>query len=249
MVWTELPWPEDFTISWLKKHGPFPKDMIKAAKKIAGQEFYRGKSRRDVSKTLGHGSNYLGKPEHMAKQSHIPKNLVEHYQDVYFSVFPEIKMWHQWTIEQLMTKQELTTPIFNRVRQFFGRPSDDSTIREGVAHCPQSMGADYTNRALLVLHEATINDNLPITLFLQKHDELGFRFKEKDEDFVMPKVKELMEQHYTLTDPSGNERDWYVPAESLVGWNLGHGNPDGLSGYPDSRTRTRNPFDIMGVQL
>lgn len=262
MVWDDLPWPSDFNLTWLAKHGPFPKDMVKAAKKIANEEFYRDKSRRDVSKTLGHGSNYLGKPPHMAKQSHIPFELVQHYQSVYFAVFPEIKQWHNWTIEQLMVKQELTTPIFGRTRQFFGKPSDDATVREGVAYCPQSMAADLTNSALLRLHQESRCGDLPINIFLQKHDEIGFRFKEGTEQIVLPRVKHIMEQHYTLTNPEGKTRDWHVPAEVLVGWNLGHRqdykdgkklatpiNPDGLVEYPDKRTRKHNPFDIMQAQL
>ena len=252
MVWDDLPWPTDFSLKWLALHGPFPRDLVKAAKKIANQKFYRQFSRRDLSKRLGHGSNYLGKPEHMAKQTHIPVNLVRHYQDVYFEAFPEIPLWHQWTIEQVMTKQELTTILFNRTRQFFNRPTDDATIREAVAYVPQSMAADYTNKALLELHKAAVHGNLPVTIFLQKHDELGFRYAEKDESLVIPRVCDIMEQSFVLTDPEGNKREWSVPVEALVGWNLGFKsdkNPDGLTDFPDTRTRSRNPFDLGSFSL
>jgi len=252
MVWDDLPWPTDFSLKWLALHGPFPRDLVKAAKKIANQKFYRQFSRRDLSKRLGHGSNYLGKPEHMAKQTHIPVNLVRHYQDVYFEAFPEIPLWHQWTIEQVMTKQELTTILFNRTRQFFNRPTDDATIREAVAYVPQSMAADYTNKALLELHKAAVHGDLPVTIFLQKHDELGFRYAEKDESLVIPRVCDIMEQSFVLTDPEGNKREWSVPVEALVGWNLGFKsdkNPDGLTDFPDTRTRSRNPFDLGSFSL
>lgn len=262
LVWDNLPWPADFNLKWLAAHGPFPKDMIKAAKRIAGQEFYRGKSRRDVSKTLGHAANYLGKPKEISKRAHIPLDNTIHYYDVYFSAFPEIKQWHNWTIEQLMVEQQLTTPIFNRTRQFFGRPSDDATIREGVAYCPQSMAADLVDRALIALHNHHVAGTFPAEAMVQKHDELIYRFKEGNENLVLPIIKEEMERHYTITSPDGTDRDWYIPIETLVGWNLGFRqdwkagkklsepiNPDGLMEYPDNRTRQRNPFDIMEIRL
>ena len=246
MVWEDLPWPQDFTVEWTIKHGPFPKDMVKAAKALAKVEVYREKSRRDLSKTLGHGRNYWGKPPNMAKQSHIDLGLVQHYQDVYFSVFPEIRQWHNWIIEQVQVDGGYST-IFGRPRRFFGRPSDDSTIREAIAHDGQSPAADYTNRALLRIHKAALKGELPVELFLQKHDEIGVRYKEEDEALVTTKMVELMEEHFVLTAPDGAQRDWYVPAEMLVGWNLGHAsaqNPDGLVELKgtDKRVREYDPW-------
>ena len=243
MVWENLPWPEDFTVEWTIKHGPFPADMIKAAKALAKVEAYRGKSRRDLSKTLGHGSNYWGKPPNMAKQSHIDLGLVQHYQDVYFSVFPEIRQWHNWIIEQIQVRGEYST-IFGRPRRFFGRSSDDATIREAIAHDGQSPAADYTNRALLRIHKASLYDGFPVELFLQKHDEIGVRYREEDEALVTSGMIQLMEEHFTLTAPDGSQRDWYVPAEMLVGWNLGHcsnSNPDGLIEFKGTDQRVRQP--------
>lgn len=255
MVWDDLPWPADFTLEWLNKHGPFPADLIRAAKKIAGQEFYRGKSRRDVSKTLGHGTNYLGQPFQMSKHSHIDIKLIEHYQSVYFAAFPEIKQWHNWTIQQVQVHQKITTiPPFNRERQFFSRPSDDATIREAVAYAPQSMAADYTDRALLAIHKAVLHEGLPLKLFLQKHDEIGFRYLIPNEQLVISRVCDIMEQSVTLTDPQGNTREWSIPVEAQTGWNLGHrndNNPDGLIVWrgEDKRVRERNPFDVRRLVL
>lgn len=249
MVWEDAPWPKDFTLDWLLKHGPFPKDLIKAAKAVAGKEFYRGKSMRDASKTLGHGTNYLGKPPQMSKHSHIPVALIQHYQSVYFAAFPEVAKWHRWVIEQVQTKGEITT-FLGRTRQFFGRPTDDATIREAVAFEPQSVAADYTNSALLAIYKS----DLPLKLFLQKHDEIGFRFKEEDAARVITAVKQIMERDITLEAPDGTPRVWRVPVEVESGWNLGRRkitkegeviNPDGLSSYPDDRTRSRNPFDFF----
>jgi hypothetical protein len=229
MVWPELPWPEDFTIEYLEKYGPFPKDLLKAAKKLAAAPFYRGKSRRDVSKTLGHGTSYMGKPPQMSKHSHIDIGLIQHYQDVFFAVFPEMRLWHNWVIEQVQVRGEITT-IMGRPRRFFGRPSDDSTIREAVAFEPQSLGADYTNTALLQLHKASLL-GLPLEMRVQKHDELIFTFADADEEWLIPKVVEIMEHAVELRSPTGETRLLRIPAEPETGWNLGRhsaANPNGL---------------------
>jgi len=248
MVWDNMGWPEEFTLEHLAKYGPFPKDIVAAAKKLSSQPFYRHFSYRDAVKRLGHGSNYRGKPPTMAKMTHIPVALVEHFQTAYFDRFPEIPRWHRWVVEQLQTKGEITTP-FGRVRRFFGRPNDDATIREAIAFAPQSMAADYTNRALLALHKASVRNELGIQVFLQKHDELGFRYSESIEDQCIAAAIKLMQQEIELVSPEGKPRHWLVPAEPQVGWNLGYAsesNPDGLIKYKgtDTRTRQHNPFNV-----
>jgi hypothetical protein len=237
MVWPDLPWPEDFKIEWCIKHGSFPKDLLKAAKKLASAPFYRGKSRRDVSKTLGHGTSYCGKPPQMSKHSHIEVKLIEHYQEVFFDAFPEIAKWHRWVAEQVQTTGEITT-MLGRTRRFFGRPNDDATIREAVAYEPQSVAADYCNRALLRLH--SMGDKFPGVIRLSKHDELVTTCAESLEEQVIKTMHEQMEEHITLTSPGGKTRDWYVPAEAESGWNLGRkseSNPNGISHPLDGRTR------------
>jgi hypothetical protein len=237
MVWPDLAWPQDFTIEWCIKHGAFPKDLLKAAKKLASAPFYRGKSRRDVSKTLGHGTSYCGKPPQMSKHSHIEVKLIEHYQEVFFSAFPEIAKWHRWVAEQVQTVGEITT-MLGRTRRFFGRPNDDSTIREAVAYEPQSVAADYCNRALLRLHN--MGNKFPAVIRLSKHDELVVSCKEADEELVLDIMREQMEERIMLTAPNGKQREWFVPAEAESGWNLGRkgdSNPNGIGHPLDGRTR------------
>lgn len=243
VVWPEMSWPQDFTLEWTIKHGPFPKDMIKAAKELASIEFYRGKSRRDVSKTLGHGTSYMGKAPQMSKQSHIELTLVRHYQEVFFYLFPEMLMWHQWVVEQVQTVGEITT-MLGRTRRFFGRPNDDATIREAVAYEPQSVAADYCNRALLRLHKLNLEGKFPATLRLTKHDELAVTFKEELEKEIIDIMVPQMEERIIISSPSGETREWYVPAEAESGWNLGRFskknpelNPNGLSNPLDGRVR------------
>lgn len=149
-------------------------------------------------------------------------------------------MWHQWVIEQVQTVGEITT-MLGRTRRFFGRPNDDATIREAVAYEPQSVAADYCNRALLRLHKLNLKGEFPATIRLTKHDELAVTFKEELEKEIIEIMVSQMEERITITSPSGESREWFVPAEAESGWNLGRfsdKNPDGLSHPLDSRTRT-----------
>lgn len=255
LVWPDLPWPAEFTLDYLSTYGPpFPKEVVKAAKALVTKDkYYRHFTRRDLVKRLSHGTNYRGKPEHMAKQTHIEFELVKEFQSTYFSAFPELTQWHTWVVQQLQTSGEITT-MFNRVRRFFGRPNDDSTIRAAIAHEPQSMAADYTNQALLRLLKSSLDGSLPIKLFLQKHDEIGFKYPETAEDLIVPAACDIMTSHHTLTAPDGTTRDWSVPVEPLVGWNLAHAdktNPDGLIEFTghDSRKRQTKANDFMKRRL
>ena len=152
-------------------------------------------------------------------------------------------MWHRWVVEQVQTKGEITT-FLGRTRRFFGRPNDDATIRKAVAYEPQSVAADYCNRALLRLHRLALTRDFPATIRLSKHDELVVTCKESLEKEVTTIMVAQMEEHITLTSPAGETRDWFVPVEIESGWNMGRksdSNPNGLSHPLDGRTRIELP--------
>jgi len=200
------------------------------------QSFY---VRRNGKICVTGNSNYMGKPPHMAKQSHIDVKLIEHYQSVYFSTCPELRQWHRWVVEQVQTKGEIVT-MLGRARRFFSRPNDDATIREAVAYEPQSVAADYCNRALLRLHNLWLKGDFPGTIRLSKHDELVVSCKEKLEEQILSIMREQMKEHITLVSPNGITRDWFVPAECESGWNLGRkseDNPNGIGHPLDGRKR------------
>lgn len=246
LIWPKLGWPSEFSLDGLKKYGVFPKDVVIAARKVANQIFYRGFSYRDLAKSAAHGTNYGGRAKTIALHLHVPVELAEHFQKEYFCAFPAIKKWHLWVAEQLQTTRQITT-LLGRRRIFFSRPTDDSTLREAIAFEPQSVATgDYTNRALLSIWNEAKAGRLPITLFLQKHDELGFRFNEEDEDLVVPEVVRLMQPEILLRSPSGKERIFKIPAAPKTGWNLAdysEKNPDGLKSFygQDSRKRGNQP--------
>ena len=170
-AWPDLKWPND----------------PKLARALAEEPFYRHLSRRDLSKKLGHGSNYYGKPFTMAHHAKITEVVAKQFQENYFSRFPGIPEWHRWTAQQLQISHSITTP-FGLTRQFFGRPNDDTTLREAIAFNPQSLTAVRLNLILWRIWKYMPH----IQLLAQLHDAVDFQFPEHlDEHEVVTEASEL----------------------------------------------------------
>lgn len=268
MAWRNLPWPADFRLELLPSmpNRKFPPDLMAAARAVANTEYYRGKSYRDMAKTLSHGSNYYGQPATMAKHTHTEVKIIATFQTGYFGAFPSIRRWHNWVKLQLETTATITT-LLGRKRKFWGRPDDNATLREMIAFEPQSVATgDYMNAGMLALWQ----QNLPLYLHKQIHDALAFSFDRRDEEWLIPAVCETLSWPITLTAHPDQlttlqklvrrsqqeerdlakllalpQREFRIPVEANVGWNLSKAspkNPNGLikwkSSVPDTRSRT-----------
>ena len=234
MVWPELAWTDDAL----------------ANKKLAETPFYRHYDYRFMCKKLGHGSNYLGKPWTLARQSKIEVKIAEEFQDRYFSAFPGIPKWHRIRIAQLQQYGTLTS-LHGRVRQFHGRLTDDATAREAIAFLGQSPTADSINLAILALWSSS----LLIHLLAQVHDSIVFQYPISEEAEILPRAMELMSIPITATynDKSITHA---IPCEAKIGWNWGNfstTNPDGLIKWRgnDNRIKSKVPTkkSIMDTKL
>ncbi|MCK9361733.1 DNA polymerase [Patescibacteria group bacterium] len=245
LIWPERPWTGN------------PKED----KEIAEQIFYREFSFRDMAKRGGHLSNYYGTAWTAARSLKVPSQIMEDFQARYIRgdasrgivpAYPAIARWWQWTAEQLETVGHITTP-FGRKRHFFGRPNDDTTLREAIAFLPQSTTADRMNLGLWKVWHAMPQ----IQLLAQTYDSITFQYPESlDENSIIEEALALLKVE--LVSPSG--RKYSVPGEAKVGWNWGRQvtpadqeraraagkrvprlNPDGLIKWsrskPDARSR------------
>lgn len=82
--------------------------------------------------------------------------------------FPGIREWQDRVISEIETSGLLVTP-FDRRRQFWGRPYDPATHREGVAFLPQSTVGDLLNWGLFNLNTLE-NSGVPTYILAQGHD-------------------------------------------------------------------------------
>lgn len=229
LVWPKLPWTGD----------------LKSDRALAEQPFYRHFSYRDMAKRGGHGSNYYGTPYTMAKHLKVRSKVMEDFQKAYFGAYPGIPKWHRWTAEQLQTVGHLET-IFGRVRHFFGRANDDTTLREAIAFSPQSATADRMN---LILWRLWHYMGSRIQLLAQVHDAVYFQFREDDNEADV--VSTALSYFPIPIRHSG--RTLTVPGEAKTGWNWGNQvtkknpltgavsveNPYGLAKFKGSDTRRR----------
>ncbi|MDD5407142.1 MAG: DNA polymerase, partial [Sulfurovaceae bacterium] len=221
LVWKNLPWTSD----------------PKANKAIAEQIYYRTYSYRDMSKKLGHGSNYYGTPPTMARHAKIKVQMAADFQKEYFEAFPGIPRWHRYVAQQLQQNQLIITP-FGRRRHFFGRPNDDATLRECIAFGPQSATGDRMNLALYRIWRDL--RALGVQLIAQVHDAVYFQIPEHlDEQEIITQALHLIES--ITFEHKG--RTLLVPGEAKSGWNWGNWdektNPNGLKKVKGKDTRVR----------
>lgn len=241
MTWPELEWTDD------------DKENRKIAETTCPD--IPSYSYRDVAKRLGHGSNYRGSPFGIATAVGIPANVVEGFQRRYFDAFPAIPSWHAWCKTQLQSHQCMDTPIGRR-RWFFGRPTEDSTLREAIAYSPQSTVGELLNLIMLRCWQRsklprTHPSHLPLTLLLQNHDAFAFQVPQTASlPHTITEVNAEFERAQIPFARGGEVRYLSIPGEFVTGWNWAYedpsrqhftdGNPDGLRKWRGSEQRTRS---------
>lgn len=256
-IWPELAWRGDKTLD----------------RAIADGNFYRDFSYRDMAKRGSHLSNYSGTAWTASRALKVPQAIMEEFQARYIlgrrehfdkragklqlavePAFPCIPRWWQWTATQLQTTHLLVTP-FGRRRHFFGRPGDDTTLREAIAFLPQSTTADRMNLGLWKVWR-----QMPqVQLLAQTYDSITFQYPEaSNEADIISRALQLI--RVQLKAPNG--RSYIVPGEAKIGWNwgarhddskpLGKGNrlnPEGLIKWnpakPDLRKRATGLKRVM----
>jgi len=196
-------------------------------RELADRKYYREMSYRDIAKRAAHGSNYGGTARTIATVLKVEISIIEEFQKLYFKTFPNIRKWHAWINQQIQTTHRLVTP-FGRVRNFWGNPYDDTTLRAAIAYVPQSTVGDMTSRGLLQIYT-----RLPSVQILNNIHDAAFGQIPKDQvDVLLPQIVECLTHPIEVTDIFGVKRQMLIPWESQTGMNWGKrkkDNPDGLA--------------------
>lgn len=232
LVWDRLAWTGE----------------LASDREIADRPFYRHFSYRDMAKRGGHGTNYYGKDYTMAKHLKVDKSLITSFQQKYIPAFG-LRKWWSGVQQQLMRDQTLTT-FLGRERTFFGRPNEDSTLREAIAYEPQSTVGDLVNEGgFRVWHKFP-----QAQVLAQIHDAYLFQIPETQVNTLVPQILETFEVPVRAPDGSRTLR---IPAEAMLGWNwskqdpkkktFSDGNPDGLGKWTGSFSRTRRESPETGL--
>ena len=218
LIWPYLGWTGD----------------LRHDKHLAETPYHRHYTHRFMCKKAGHGSNYKGGASEIALQTRLPVNVIADFQEKYYGTFPSIPQWHDWVLNELKTRRQLTT-LTGRRRYFFKRPSDKKLLKEAIAYDPQGSLADIVNRALLHLWKM----NIAIIMF-QDHDALTFMYPERDEERILP----ILRDNLVIPIPLAGGRTLRIPFDCETGWNKSHWhpekNPDGLKEYEGHDNRKRS---------
>lgn len=210
-------------------------------RKSAEMPFYRHFTYRDMSKRGGHLTSYMGTAWTAARSLKVPLKLMEQFQLAFATgpkaAFPSFPRWWRYCAQQLQVKQQITNS-FGVTRTFFGRPNDETTLREAIAHSPQSSTAMRTNLALWRIWRF-----MPyVQLLAQTHDSVTFQYRDRDTKHAREIIRDAMALISTpLFAPNGRKFD--VPGEAKVGWNWGAWdakyNPNGLRKWKGEDDRKR----------
>lgn len=207
-------------------------------RKIAELPFYRHFSYRDMAKRGGHGSNYGGTPAVLSMHLKIPREAAEAFQHAYFKAFTEIRHWQNSVRLALAKDRSIVTPLGRRC--FFpGRPWDNDTVKSAIAYGPQSSIGDILNLGFYNVWknlDSFVRYDGKIELLTQVHDSILFQYNAEDEQWIIPKVAELLKIPVEI-----HGKECVIGTEGAVGWNWGKfhpkDNPHGLMKWKGSDSR------------
>jgi len=214
--------------------------------KDVNEIYYRHWTYRDLAKRAAHATNYYATAQTIAKHLKIPIEIAREFQRRYFFQFPGIREWHHYLARLLGTEAAVTTP-FGRMRMFFNRLNDDATLREAIAHGPQSLTADYLNLGMYRVWEQ--RKSLGIQLLLPIHDAILYQFSIGNEQCI-PQVEFLMSFPVEVKDMYGTTRLMTIPVETKAGYNwkpYSTSNLAGMAKYGSTEYTYQVPPPVIGL--
>jgi hypothetical protein len=150
----------------------------------------------------------------------------------YNGAFPNIRRWHHRVQDVIETHHPPTiTTLFGRRRQFWGRRTELSTVREAIAQEPQSTIGDLTNLGLFNVWLE--HDPHDAQVLGQTHDSILAQVDEDRVDEMSEKVAACMTIPLEI-----NGRTMVIPVDMKIGKNgakrdyncemFEDGNPEGV---------------------
>jgi len=127
--------------------------------------------------------------------------------------YSNIRVWHARVKRELQLTGTLTTP-FGFVRQFWGRLNEDKTLREAVAHEPQSTIGCLLNAGAWNVWDKLDRTGTGVQVLAQIHDAILGQVPTNLVDKLMPLVVDCMTLPLEI-----NGRTMVVPVDVEVGPN------------------------------
>ncbi len=141
----------------------------------------------------------------LAKQLGIPRGEAQEYIDIYFARYPGVKRYMEDAKAYAMQHGFVET-IFGRrlhLPEINSRNMAKKRAAERVAiNAPmQGSAADIIKRAMILIDEWIIKENIDARMIMQVHDELVFEVKEDQLERIGKEIKQFMESAALLQVP------------------------------------------------
>jgi hypothetical protein len=236
-------WAERFPEIWNPRFlaSPIPKlDTIpnwdKMKKAIASSDHWPSEERYYyIAKMICHASNYGIEP--FALQLNIliksegtivlTLKQAKAFLDLYHSLFPEIREWHEEIKYKLDQHAELRN-LFGFPRLFTSYRGTKEDLKEALAYIPQSTVGTITNQAIVSLQRTIEMDGCDWDILNNKHDSFLIQVPDGEVDEAVRVGNLAMNQE--MTTPRGEV--FRMKSGCEIGKNWGHydkeTNPEGL---------------------
>ena len=173
-------------------------------------------SYRDVAKRLAHATDGGGTFRGLARTLHLQEEVVEDFQQKYFTRFPGIPAYQEEIRERFRVKgqvPELTTPLGVR-RYFFGRPWDRGTLRQAYDYEKQSMVSHIANLGMYRVWDE-LEPTGQVQLLKNCHDAILWQYRlDCDQAELIHRVEALMSIPVTV-----HGQTMMIPVDTKVGFN------------------------------
>lgn len=163
------------------------------------------REQRSYAKTVNFGIIYGVSAFGLSQQTDLSQKESKELIDTYFRTYPGLKNYIQSQID-FARKTGYVETILGRRRYLKNINSANAVVRAGdernAVNAPiQGSAADIIKIAMIRIHERLEKEKLHSKMILQVHDELVFDVLKEEMDFVMPLVKQAMENAYPLSIP------------------------------------------------
>lgn len=163
------------------------------------------REQRSYAKTVNFGIIYGVSAFGLSQQTDLSQKESKELIDTYFRTYPGLKNYIQSQIDFARRTGYVET-ILGRRRYLKNINSANAVVRAGdernAVNAPiQGSAADIIKIAMIRIHEQLEKEKLHSKMILQVHDELVFDVLKEEMDFVMPLVKQAMENAYPLSIP------------------------------------------------
>lgn len=163
------------------------------------------REQRSYAKTVNFGIIYGVSAFGLSQQTDLSQKESKELIDTYFRTYPGLKNYIQSQID-FARKTGYVETILGRRRYLKNINSANAVVRAGdernAVNAPiQGSAADIIKIAMIRIHEQLEKEKLHSKMILQVHDELVFDVLKEEMDFVMPLVKQAMENAYPLSIP------------------------------------------------